>query len=175
MIGSDRELGRMLTQLRGERTQQAIADAMRERGWRWSQATVWSVEKGERPLKLREAAMLTTILGTTLEALLRGDGSIFLSEKLSAIHDKIVTLQEELREANSAVEETERRLRLAMQERQLVLRELRETNGPSPLEKNLQAAATASDGGLDDGDPTNWVDEEDLVAVEASDVIDPEA
>jgi len=50
--------------LRGDRTQQAVADEMRRRGWRWSQATVWSVEKGDRPLRLAEAEDLATVLGT---------------------------------------------------------------------------------------------------------------
>lgn len=44
-------------------SQQALADRMRERGWKWSQATVWAVEKGERPLRLAEAMDLAQILG----------------------------------------------------------------------------------------------------------------
>lgn len=35
---------------------------MRTRGWKWSQATVWAVEKGERPLRLAEAEDLVSIL-----------------------------------------------------------------------------------------------------------------
>lgn len=35
---------------------------MRERGHRWSQATVWNVERGERPLRLSEANSLAEIL-----------------------------------------------------------------------------------------------------------------
>jgi hypothetical protein len=37
---------------------------MKARGWKWSQATVWSVEKGERPLRLAEAEDIRVILGT---------------------------------------------------------------------------------------------------------------
>ena len=48
--------------MRGDRSQQSVADAMRERGWKWSQATVWSVEKGERPLRLAEAEALAQVL-----------------------------------------------------------------------------------------------------------------
>jgi hypothetical protein len=60
----DRQIGRTMAILRGDKTQQAVADEMRQRGWRWSQATVWSVEKGERPLRLAEAEDLATVLGT---------------------------------------------------------------------------------------------------------------
>jgi CRISPR/Cas system-associated exonuclease Cas4 (RecB family) len=60
----DRQIGRTMAILRGDKTQQAVADEMRMRGWRWSQATVWSVEKGERPLRLAEAEDLAEVLGT---------------------------------------------------------------------------------------------------------------
>ena len=60
----DRRIGEQVSTLRGARTQQAIADEMRKRAWKWSQATVWSVEKGERPLRLAEAEDLATVLGT---------------------------------------------------------------------------------------------------------------
>jgi hypothetical protein len=43
-------------------SQQALADAMKRKGWKWSQATVWSIEKGERPLRLIEAVDLVEIL-----------------------------------------------------------------------------------------------------------------
>jgi len=59
----DAEIGRALVRLRGSRSQQFLADRMRERGWRWSQATVWSVEKGDRPLRLAEAVDVAEVLG----------------------------------------------------------------------------------------------------------------
>lgn len=55
-------IGQTVSALRGQRTQQSVADAMRELGWKWSQATVWSVEKGERPLRLAEAEALAHVL-----------------------------------------------------------------------------------------------------------------
>lgn len=45
---------------------------MRERGWKWSQATVWSIEKGERPLRLAEAEALADVLGEHVSTLLAG-------------------------------------------------------------------------------------------------------
>lgn len=59
----DQRIGRNIATLRGEASQQSVADAMRQRGHKWSQATVWSVEKGERPLRLTEAQDLMLILG----------------------------------------------------------------------------------------------------------------
>lgn len=63
MTAKDEQIGRNLVHLRGERPQTEIAEAMRERGYKWSQATVWAVEKGERPLRLTEADDLSQILG----------------------------------------------------------------------------------------------------------------
>jgi hypothetical protein len=60
----DRHIGQTMAILRGDKTQQAVADEMRQRGWRWSQATVWSVEKGDRPLRLAEAEDLAAVLRT---------------------------------------------------------------------------------------------------------------
>lgn len=58
----DEQIGKNVQRLRGDMTQQALADLMRERGFRWSQATVWSVEKGERPLRVSEGEALTDAL-----------------------------------------------------------------------------------------------------------------
>lgn len=60
---SNEEIGAGIRSLRGERSQQSIAAAMREHGWKWSQATVWGVETGERPIKYMEALSLAEILG----------------------------------------------------------------------------------------------------------------
>lgn len=64
MAGSERDklIGRNVATLRADVSQQALADAMRARGHRWSQATVWSVEKGDRPLKLDEAIDLARVV-----------------------------------------------------------------------------------------------------------------
>lgn len=43
-------------------SQADVARAMKERGFKWSQATVWAVEKGDRPLRLSEAQHLAEIL-----------------------------------------------------------------------------------------------------------------
>lgn len=73
VAGSERDkvIGQNVVTLRGETSQQALAGAMRSRGHRWSQSTVWSVEKGERPLKLDEAIELAKILACPIEKLWR--------------------------------------------------------------------------------------------------------
>lgn len=63
MIPTDEQIGRNVQKLRGEMSQTALADLMRERGFKWSQATVWAVEKGERPLRLAEAEALKDAFG----------------------------------------------------------------------------------------------------------------
>lgn len=58
----DAEIGRNLVRLRGDMSQKDVAEQMRRRGFKWSQATVWSVERGERPLRLAEADALSEFL-----------------------------------------------------------------------------------------------------------------
>lgn len=70
MVNKDELIGQNVIRLRGEMTQQALADAMRTRGYKWSQATVWSVEKGERPLRLSEASDVAKVLHTSVDHLL---------------------------------------------------------------------------------------------------------
>ena len=57
-------------------SQQALGDAMRELGHKWSQATVWSVEKGERPLRFAEAADLAAQLDVRMDDLYSEVGAL---------------------------------------------------------------------------------------------------
>lgn len=66
----DEAIGQNIARLRGPLSQVDLAKKMKGKGWKWSQSTVWSVEKGDRPLRLREASDLAEILGTPLESLL---------------------------------------------------------------------------------------------------------
>jgi septal ring factor EnvC (AmiA/AmiB activator) len=130
MIGSDRDVGRMVAQLRGDRTQQAVADAMRKRGWPWSQATVWSVEKGERPLKLREAAVLALVLGTSVEALIQIEAElVLLSQRLAGVLENTAALRQEIADHKRELAKTEARLRSAEQERNELEQSIRIASG----------------------------------------------
>lgn len=70
MSDRDEVVGQNVARMRGERTQQEVADAMRAAGYKWSQATVWAVEKGERPLRLTEAEDMVRNLGGQLSDLI---------------------------------------------------------------------------------------------------------
>lgn len=71
VIERDVLIGEAVAFHRGPRSQKSLGEAMRARGHRWSQATVWSVEKGDRPLKLAEAVDVAAELGVELDTLLR--------------------------------------------------------------------------------------------------------
>lgn len=58
----DAQIGRNVARARGAMSQKDLALLMRQRGHKWSQATVWNVERGERPLRLSEANALAEIL-----------------------------------------------------------------------------------------------------------------
>ena len=58
----DVQAGENLAILRGDMTQSALAAKMRERGWKWSQATVWAIERGDRPLRIAEAVDVLSLV-----------------------------------------------------------------------------------------------------------------
>lgn len=60
---TDEQIGRNLITLRESMSQKELAERMRKLGFKWSQATVWSIEKGERPLRLTESEALGSIFG----------------------------------------------------------------------------------------------------------------
>jgi hypothetical protein len=65
----DADIGKNVQALRGDTSQAALASSMRERGHKWSQATVWSVEKGDRPLRVVEALDLASIFNEPIDLL----------------------------------------------------------------------------------------------------------
>lgn len=72
----DELVGRNVAGLRGTMPQQELARQVRERsGHKWSQATVWSIEKGERPLRFSEAIALAEVLNCKLDDLMARDWS----------------------------------------------------------------------------------------------------
>ncbi len=95
----DNQIAANVARLReGKMSQGALADAMREAGHKkWSQATVWSLEKGTRSLKFSEAVDLASILEVDLYS-------------LSALGTPIRAITAMKREAQT-LEEAERLLR----------------------------------------------------------------
>lgn len=65
MTTSDAAVGQQVRESREASllSQQDVAAIMRTRGYKWSQATVWSVESGERPLRYTESLELAEICG----------------------------------------------------------------------------------------------------------------
>lgn len=81
----DKTIGKNLQTLRGDVSQEELASKMRGYGFKWSKATVWSVEQGERPLRLSEAQAVLQCLGNSsmfglLE--LSNDNAFAFAEKL---------------------------------------------------------------------------------------------
>lgn len=101
MAGTERDklIGQNVTAFRRERTQKAIAEAMRASGHKWSQATVWSVEQGERPLKLAEALDLAQVLYCQLDDLTRAPRTVELELWLRQCGASLLRHQSELEDA----------------------------------------------------------------------------
>jgi transcriptional regulator with XRE-family HTH domain len=68
---NDTETGLNLQLIRSDRgmSQVYVAELMRAEGHKWAQNTVSSVESGERPLRLSEAAALANVFGVELHEL----------------------------------------------------------------------------------------------------------
>lgn len=91
-MATDVEIGGNLTRVRAGMSQKDLAEAMRKKGFRWSQATVWAVEKGERPLRLAEAEAIGQVLDVQFHLLLRSSTEVSLVyqfRELSELFDEI--------------------------------------------------------------------------------------
>lgn len=99
----DEAIGANLARLREPMSQQTLADAMRGRGHKWSQTTVWKVETGARPLRLAEAYDVSLVLRCDLLELVTdtrpGDPSAELQALSKMAREslaKVVEAQEDL-------------------------------------------------------------------------------
>lgn len=98
----DERIGQNLAIARGDTSQKELADRMRERGFKWSQATVWSIERGERPLRLSEAQEVADILMRPLDMLLAQDGEALVhaaTRKVAERYKDILRAMEEYDDA----------------------------------------------------------------------------
>lgn len=82
---SDEQIGKNVAMLRGALSQKEVATRMRELGWKWSQATVWSIEKGERPLRLAEAEALAQVLGVSSQLFVRSERTARLQQAMGQV------------------------------------------------------------------------------------------
>lgn len=104
----DAEIGAIVAQRRKAldgMTQQALADAMRERdkAHKWSQATVWGLEKGERALRAAEVDDLARVLDLSPRALIAPNAANQASNELALhvgrLEDAVYDLGEQLQRA----------------------------------------------------------------------------
>lgn len=100
----DRWIGASVVYFRGDASQKALADAMRDRGHKWSQSTVWAVEKGDRPLKLAEAHDVAEVLDATVESLLVPPEDISYWRAIRQVDRRVRETQHELFKAAHAYE-----------------------------------------------------------------------
>lgn len=102
MSDTDARIGKRLQELRGELSQAALASAMAERGHKWSQATVWSVETGRRPIRLAEADDVASICGFDIQALVVRDA---MGERLSEVPGAIAATSHAVKQFRTACHE----------------------------------------------------------------------
>lgn len=97
-------------------SQRQVADQMRERGLPWHQQTVYRLESGEQPVKLREAEHLAAIVGTEASALTRPTGVVIAAYDILAAARKVREQRRQL-DALAAVQERDIARLRAMLER----------------------------------------------------------
>ncbi|MFV0435592.1 MAG: helix-turn-helix domain-containing protein [Leucobacter sp.] len=126
----DETIGKRVAHYRGDIPQKQLADLMRDLGWKWSQATVWSIEKGERPLRLAEAEDLCGILRVEMHQLLASE----ITTNLIKLRDRLVR---EMALVQSEIDDLERIRREVANE---FLKLFPELDG-KPLTKKLTKSA----------------------------------
>lgn len=99
---NDRKIGERVARLRTEKgmSQAAVAEAMRAANsdHKWSQATVWALEKGDRPLRAAEVADLSNVIG--------GGQSMYTHLDPSRDHlQKAIALQHEILNASRGLQD----------------------------------------------------------------------
>ena len=112
----DEEIGEVIRRARGGTSQDALADAMKARGHdKWSQSTVWAIEKGNRPLRLTEAEDIAATLGlASVVELLREPHVAKLIRALRANLDTIERLAHEIRALLRELHNAQSRLRVQL-------------------------------------------------------------
>lgn len=99
------QIGANLTQYRGEMSQVALAEKMTALGHSWAQATVWSIEKGKRPLKLNEAMDLANLLKISVVDLATSGESAKAVNCMRSDMQRLVAKWEAAKDAVSALNE----------------------------------------------------------------------
>lgn len=107
------QVGRAVRALRAGHgaSQEQLAEDMRERGHaKWSQATVWSVEQGTRPLRLTEAVALADALDVEVADLHRDETETAPLAQIEGVIRMVADQYTATREADRALEYLRRQL-----------------------------------------------------------------
>lgn len=88
-------------------SQEAVAQGMREMGYRFHQQTIGKIEAGDRDVGFHEAVALASVIGTTIHMLARPPGH-------AAGALRILSAARDARSARSAAEAADRRHRDAV-------------------------------------------------------------
>lgn len=99
MPRTDKDIGAIVAALRGQTPQRDLAEKMTQQGFRWTQGTVSSVEKGERSLKLTEGAALAEVLGTDVQSLVKDKDAAQSEREYRAVEQALLDARQELRSA----------------------------------------------------------------------------
>lgn len=99
----DVRIGKNLIALRGDMSQADLASKMRSLyGLQWSQATVWNIERGERPLRLSEAKAVASLLGANVEDLLQDENVNFKRALDSKLQEAVEQAEQSKRSGRAA-------------------------------------------------------------------------
>ncbi|WP_198036872.1 helix-turn-helix domain-containing protein [Nocardia sp. BMG51109] len=87
-----------LKTLRGDKniSQEALAEQMSQRGFKWHQATVYKIENGSRQVQLGEAKAVAGILGVPLDRLIDDTNAIQALSRIRALTHALVETDAEL-------------------------------------------------------------------------------
>jgi transcriptional regulator with XRE-family HTH domain len=120
---ADRRIGETVRALRGTRSQQAVAEGMKNRGYAWVQGTVSQIERGVRPLRVSEAHALADVLGDRVERLLLPRDELVVGsgifrqleavQRISELTERAAELTGELRRVELELEDAREEYRRA--------------------------------------------------------------
>lgn len=103
----DAQIGRNVARLRGGMRQKDLAAVMRGRGWKWQQATVGAIEKGERPLRVTEMVDLAAFFGRPVSNLIEPDArsvALARSHAVREAHTRMLEAMNDYDEARSQLQ-----------------------------------------------------------------------
>lgn len=149
---ADARIGAYVAELRAGAglTQAELANQMRAQGWKWSQQSCWSIEKGRQTLRLQEALDLAHILGVDVWWLLS-----YAEAEAPGVRERI----RQMHAASAAIQEAVRRYEYIRHELCL---EIDRPHRPLPEPWRFDVTAAAGTTALDITKGAMAIDAEDF-------------